>query len=188
MSLDVGLNSLKIEETGEYAYVPYDDLAKLMYYLNCVFTVLQINEDKKFIDFKHYMDLTQEEQKHVFFLAVLFSPDILIEKGVFLENPDLLDYGDNNKFLKLTDERIGIHVDQEIFVGERYVKVLEVMVCNKKWLNRNYYEPKERTKNLLKYKKYGSENGCCSKSNGKIIFCSIFIIFYLILFVKRLLS
>ena len=98
-----------------------------------------------------------------------------------MENPDLLDYGDNNKFLKLTDESIGIHVDQEIFVGERYVKVLKVMVCNKKWLNRNYYEPKERTKNLLKYKKYGSENGCCSKSNGKIIFCSIFIIFYLIL-------
>ena len=43
MSATLGINRLKIESTGQTVNVPTDNYAKLMYYLKCVFTVIQYN-------------------------------------------------------------------------------------------------------------------------------------------------
>ena len=49
MSATLDYNSLKIEATGSETLVPNNNLAKLMYYLSCVFAVIQYNEDNKFL-------------------------------------------------------------------------------------------------------------------------------------------
>ena len=46
-----------------------------------------------------------------------------------------------NDFLKITDERIGVHVNQEIMIGGRSVKVLHIMVCKNNWLDKYYNIP-----------------------------------------------
>ena len=46
-----------------------------------------------------------------------------------------------NDFLKITDERIGVHVNEEIMIGGRTVKVLHIMVCKNEWLNKYYNIP-----------------------------------------------
>ena len=72
MSATLGLNSLKIEEFGSETFIPSNDIAKLMYYLSCVFAVIQYNEDSKFSDYEHYYNLSKEDEKAVIVLALLF--------------------------------------------------------------------------------------------------------------------
>ncbi len=47
----------------------------------------------------------------------------------------------NNQFYRIEDERIGIHVSQELIIGGSSVKVLKLMACNDTWLSRNYFNP-----------------------------------------------
>jgi len=143
MALNYDYNSLKVETTGQTVYVPNNDLARLMYYLDCVLAVIQYEEDSRLTDYQNYLRLTEEEKKAVYALAALFQPKIFIDAGVFLPKPSLVPYGKSNQFYKITDDRIGIHVNQEIVIGGRVVRVLEVMAFTQEWLNRNYIEPLE---------------------------------------------
>ena len=152
MSATLGINRLKIESTGKTVNVPTDNYAKLMYYLNCVFTVIQYNNDTKLIDYQHYYNLNDNEKNIVLELAKLFDPIIFIKAKIFIYNPNI----SSNEFLKITDERVGVHVSEEIMIGGKAVKVLEIMVCNESWLSRNYYNP---LKNIEKEKKYRGSSG-----------------------------
>ena len=143
MALNYDYNSLKVETTGQTVYVPNNDLARLMYYLDCVLAVIQYEEDSRLTDYQNYLRLTEEEKKAVYALAALFQPNIFINAGVFIPKASLVPYGKSNQFYKITDDRIGIHVNQEIVIGGRVVRVLEVMAFTQDWLNRNYIEPLE---------------------------------------------
>ena len=60
-----------------------------------------------------------------------------------------------NQFYQITDERIGMVVNNEFLIGGRTVKVLKVMACNLNWLKKYYFTP---WKNILEltnqYKSY----------------------------------
>ena len=45
MSINLDFNSLNVEKIGRTVNVPNNDLARLMYYLNCVASVIQYDED-----------------------------------------------------------------------------------------------------------------------------------------------
>ena len=77
----------------------------------------------------------------LFELVLIFNPKYFIEKGVFIVNEDLLPGNLSNQFYKITDERIGLHVSDQMFIGGRTVNVLKVMACSKDWLLRNYFIP-----------------------------------------------
>ena len=144
MSATFGINRLRIESTGTLTNVPNADIAKLMYYIDCVLTVIEYDRNSKLTDYQHYYNLNNEEKKAVFTLAILFKPEIFIDSGIFVVNADLLPNGVSNDFFKITDERIGVHVNQEIMVGGKAVKVLRIMVCKDSWLDNNYYYPIKR--------------------------------------------
>ena len=80
MSATLGINKLKIEPVGSTVTVPNNNIAKLMYYLSCVLKVIQYNQNSKLIDFEHYYNLNNEEKKLVYQLALLFKPEIFLEK------------------------------------------------------------------------------------------------------------
>jgi len=126
---------------GERTSVPNDNVAKLMYYLSCVDIVINYNEIDRLTDYQNYDLLTKDDMVELFKLVLLFNPKIFIDAGIFIIDESLLPYDLDNQIYKITDERIGIYVNDEIMIGGRNVKVLKVMACNEDWLVRNYYRP-----------------------------------------------
>jgi hypothetical protein len=91
---------------------------------------------------------------------------------------DLLPDSSGNKFYKITDERIGVHVSQQVMIGGRAVKVLNIMACNSSWINRNYITPLERITNEIKnrslqtqqnYPAINSEQRVITYSNRQVV-------------------
>ena len=140
---------------GERTSVPDDDVAKLMYYLSCVDVVINYNEIDRLTDYENYDLLSVEDMSELFKLVLLFNPKIFVDAGIFILDEYLLPFDMDNQFYEITDERIGLHVNNEILIGGRIVKVLKVMACNESWLLRNYFRP---WKNILeltdRYKRY----------------------------------
>ena len=134
-------NQVQIRPFGQKTDVPKDDVAKLMYYLSCVDAVINYNEIDKLTDYDNYDLLTVEDITELFKLVLLFNPEIFINAGIFIIDESLLPEGMGNQFYEITDERIGLHVDDEILIGGRTVKVLKVMACDEGWLKRNYINP-----------------------------------------------
>ena len=149
MSIDLGYNSLLIERTGVKADVPDNKIAKLMYYLKCIRSLLPgfFDEEKykNCFDYNKYDSISFTEKDYIIELALLFNPEILIKKQIIIvtDNEKLLN-GTTNAFYKITDKRIGLHVNSEILIGGKIITVIEIMVCTQYWLNDNYFEPIEK--------------------------------------------
>ena len=141
MSATIGIANIKVENVTIKTSVANNDLAKLMYYLACVFSVVQYDESNKLADYENYNQLSEEEKKLVYTLSILFNPKIFISAGAFVVKPELLPSHKSNAFFKITDERIGVHISNEIMIGGRVLKVLKIMVCKMNWLNKYYYSP-----------------------------------------------
>ena len=142
MSGVFNFNRMQVQELSTHRVnVPDNDIARLMYYLSCVDTVINYQEIDRLSDYKNYASITREEFVELFNLVMILNPKFFIEKGVFIINQNLLPYDLGNQFYQITDERIGIHVNSEMLIGGRSVKVLRIMACNKDWLIRYYFNP-----------------------------------------------
>ena len=141
MSATLGVNKFSVERTGVTAEVPNNNLANLMYYLKSVFSVIQLEGLSKYTDYNNYHNLTYAEKKTVYELASKLSPSLFLNVGVFVVAPELIEGNYSNEFFKITDERIGFHVNREIMIGGRAVKVLKIMACTNDWLEKNYFSP-----------------------------------------------
>ena len=75
-SATLGINKFSVERIGVQVQVPNTNLARLMYYLKCIFTVIQYYESNKLSDYQNYYYLTEDEKKTVLALATLFDPKI----------------------------------------------------------------------------------------------------------------
>ena len=87
----------------------------------------------------------------------------------------------DNEFYQITDQRIGIHVNQEIIIGGKTVRVLKIMACNSSWLNRNYINPVENITNRIRYQAqpiqlYSNNNNNSNKCYRWIICCVLIIV------------
>lgn len=154
MTSTFGINNLTVEPYGNVTTIPDNIVAKLMYYLDCVSNIVQY-DDNTFTDYQNYDKLNEEEIAAVFALAIVLHPQLFIDAKIFIVNPDLLiDAG--NQFYKITDETIGVHVNQEIMIGGRTVKVLNVMACNENWLTKYYYTPINAVNRMISEKKYNN--------------------------------
>ena len=163
MALTLGYKSLKVEDNTVEVQVPENDTAKLMYYLSCVSTVIMYDKANKLTDYKNYDLLTIDEMADVYACAILLNPKMFLDAGIFIINPNLLTRGLCNQFYKITDSRVGVHVNQEIAVGGVSVKVLQIMVCDESWINKYYIRPLEnleaiRRRNANRYQIDSSPN------------------------------
>lgn len=143
MTTSLGLNRVQINFYGEKVIVPDDNIAKLMYYLSCVATVIEYNDPNILLDYRNYDRLNNKERQAVYELATLFDPQIFISNKIFIVNANLLPDNLSNKFVKITDETIGIHANHEIMIGGKVRKVLNFMICEPSWLNEYYHIPRE---------------------------------------------
>ena len=140
-------NRMGIKAIGQRTSVPDNDLARLMYYLSCVDTVIQYHEIDRLTDYQNYDSLDVEDITVLLELVILFNPKFLVDKGIFILDESLLPNDLDNQFYQITDERIGIHINNGIMVSGRTVKVLKVMACDEEWIFRNYINPLKRAFN-----------------------------------------
>ena len=150
MSATLARKNLQIRAFGSKANVPKNPIANLMYYLNCVATVIDYH-DPLLTDYHNYELLSGEELLAVYQLATLLNPQLFIQAGIFIVDQNLLlDF--SNQFYEIADETIGIHVNSEIIIGGKTVKVLKVMACNENWLVDSYYKPMNQINTLIREK------------------------------------
>jgi len=74
-----------IRDISRSVSVPQNPKAKLMYYLNCVATVIQLDDHalSRLRNYQSYYLLSDEETDALLALVILFSPDELIGKVFF---------------------------------------------------------------------------------------------------------
>ena len=143
MSVSLGYQSLNVKPIGQTVTVPDNSLARLMYYLDCVFTVIQYDQSSRLTDYQRYYLLSKEEEQTVLGLVALFNPKVMSDLSLFIVSRNLVPYGSSNEFYQITDDRIGVHVNSEVVIGGRVVKVLKIMACTEDWIYINYINPAE---------------------------------------------
>ena len=128
MSATLAMKNIKVRAFGTTTTVPNNSIALLMYYLNCVATVIDV-DDRRLTDYQNFDELSGEELVTVYALAKVFHPSIFINAGIFIVDPKLL-FDTSNQFYEITDETIGFHVNTEIMIGGKVRKVRKLMACN----------------------------------------------------------
>ena len=106
MSLEFKSQNLNIKAIGSKATVPDNNLAKLMYYLHCVFSVIQLEGNDQYTQYQNYNLVTKEEEIEIIGLVKLYEPKIMIKLNLFIVDPYLVPSDVSNEFFELTDERI----------------------------------------------------------------------------------
>ena len=154
MSATLGMKNTNVKMIGNLVNVPNNIIAKLMYYLSCVATVIDY-KDNTLTNFRNYDELSVEEIFAVYELAKILNPSFFTHAGIFIVDQRLL-VNSNNQFYEITDETIGVHVNEAIMIGGRTVKVLKLMACNDRWLSDNYYGPIQNMDTLIRGKIYQS--------------------------------
>ena len=148
MSATLAMKNIKVRAFGTTTTVPNNSIALLMYYLNCVATVIDV-DDRRLTDYQNFDELSGEELVTVYALAKVFHPSIFINAGIFIVDPKLL-FDTSNQFYEITDETIGVHVNTEIMIGGKVRKVRKLMACNNKWLSENYFMPIQELDDIVR--------------------------------------
>ena len=141
MCASLGFNKIRIKDDSVKTTVPDNDVARLMYYLKCVSTVLNYKGFSQYTNYNKYYNLSRKEVNEVIQLANLFNPVILMRAKVFIPKEDL-DTG--NRFFKITDESMNFHAIRQIVIVGITTKVLSIMLFKFSWLNKNYFLPLKR--------------------------------------------
>ena len=135
------------EKLLQFQYTPNpeldNDISKLMYYLNCINIVIQVNIYHKYIDYLNPNNISKEEEEIILNLALKYKPKILIDNGVFILNQNLLKENSSNEFYQLNDERIETKVNPEILIEGNVINPTQLMACNYGWISTYYHEPIE---------------------------------------------
>ncbi|CAF3345640.1 unnamed protein product [Rotaria socialis] len=138
-------NEVEIERTGVSANVPYNDVARLMYYLHCACTSIDCNDDaaiQRFTNYQNWSYLSLDEKKALVVLCYSFSPDVLDNK-VFFQSDELCG-NSTNQFYKISQLRHEILASESIVIAGRTRQVNKIMTYKMQWMTTYYIEPMRR--------------------------------------------
>ena len=141
MEASLNYDRFRFKDTSVNVTVPNNDIARLMYYLDCVSSVLNYNGLKAYTNFNNYYNLSEQDMRELLELINIFNPKILMDVGVFMKAENL---DNNNAFIQITNESMKIHADQEIVIGGIVTRALKIMLFKSNWAINYYYNPKQR--------------------------------------------
>ena len=129
-----------IRDISRDASVPQNPKAKLMYYLNCVASVIQLDDRalSRLRNYQNYYLLSDEETDALLAFVILFSPDELIGK-VFFPSEDC--GGGSNQFFQLSAVSYMLAVADNIVIGGERKRVGKIMFFKRSWMENNYLSP-----------------------------------------------
>lgn len=138
-------NEVELARTGVTVSVPNNDVARLMYYLNCVCVVIDCANDpdiQRFTSYNNWHHLSTEEQKLLVVLCYKFSPDVFDNK-VFFQS-DALCQDSPNEFYEIRQVRNQLLVADSIIIAGQQRHVNKIMAYKLAWMQSFYVEPMQR--------------------------------------------
>ena len=134
----------QIRDTTKVANVPNNDIAKLMYYLNCVCYCINYNDNdiQRYTNYSRWASLSDQEDRMVFILAVSLSPDLFIGKVFFPS--DELSRGMTGRFYEIGQIRHQLVVVPSLVIAGRTCQVNRILAFKQEWLKEYYIDPINR--------------------------------------------
>lgn len=161
MAFVVGRNEIGIRETGRRVTVPDNNIAKLMYYLHCVLTTIDSNDEseiRRFTDYQNWRRLSNDEQKQLVVLCYTLSPDVFEDKVFFQSDALCEDLG--NKFYEISQVRQRLVAVQSIVVAGQAKRVNQIMTYKNSWMRTYYLEPMRNEAQRLSENERRRRRGC----------------------------
>ena len=141
MAAFMGRTEVKVRETGHKVTVPNNDIAKLMYYIDCVCSCIEPDDSStisRLRDYKNYDRLSSDEETQLLALCLALSPEKLTGT-IFHPATDCGDF--NNKFLELSAVKTNLLVTESLVIGGHRRKILKIMMYEKVWVEKYYINP-----------------------------------------------
>ena len=128
LSSNINYQKLDVQQIRNFAAIQDYYLAKLMYYLACVFRVIQYDGAERYIKYREYDSLSSEDEKAVLNLVGILNPKVMVDNYLFLLDQRFVTASQSNQFFELLDNRLlGIPINSEVVIGGVSRKVLKVM-------------------------------------------------------------
>ena len=132
-----------IKDISNSVTVPDNPKAKLMYYLECMTTVLQLDgidaDLRRLTNYRRHSDLSHRDTLTLIHLCQVLSPYVLQDKCIF--QSDVLCGNMANKFYSIESVRNNLLVAGNIMIGGRSQRVSKIMTYTNAWLRKNYWNP-----------------------------------------------
>jgi hypothetical protein len=132
-----------LKPTSSAVNVPSAPKARLMYYLDCISTVLNLDNTDEDINrlrnfSQHYL-LTDDETKVLVALCYMISPDVLTGKCMFQD--DDMCGASQNCFFELSSVESQFLVTDSVLIGGQRTRVQNIMCYKESWLINNWLLP-----------------------------------------------
>ena len=132
---------VSLEKTGQSCTVPNDYRARLMYYLSCIGSLLDMRNNetqRKYQDYQNYSRIQSlSDKKTLLYLCAVFSPDELDDQCIF--HSEKID--SDNEFFEIKQVENTFGVSDSVLIGGQRTRVAKVMVYKMSWMRRNFLEP-----------------------------------------------
>jgi hypothetical protein len=138
-------NKIDFERIGVEANVPNNDVARLMYYLRCVCTSINCNNDpdiQRFTNYNNWSYLSNTEQKALLVFCYTFSPDEFNDRVFF--HSDVLCGERTNEFYTINQVRHQLVVAESIVIAGQVRVVNQIMTYKMEWMRTYYIDPMRR--------------------------------------------
>ncbi|XP_060562324.1 uncharacterized protein LOC132721954 [Ruditapes philippinarum] len=135
MAAFFGRTKVGIQRSSINVSIANDPKAKLMYYLDCMCSVLDLSDTDNLNRLRYYgqyNSLTEKETDALVALCFLLSPDVLSGKVIFQD--DSMCGDKNNEFYKIEAVRNNLVICDSIIIGGQRRVVSQIMAFKQQWL------------------------------------------------------
>lgn len=143
MAFALGFRDIDVKKTGVSCTVPNHAKARLMYYLNCMCTALDLSRTsqnlRRLRDYKNYFSLSSNETKELIVLCTLLNPIMLTNKCIF--HSEEACGNSSNEFYEINSRRTTFAAVQSVMIGSVRANVSKIMCYTMSWLKTYYIEP-----------------------------------------------
>ncbi|KAK3087776.1 hypothetical protein FSP39_010472 [Pinctada imbricata] len=143
MALIANRNQIGIKSVGTTVHCANVPRAKLMFYLDCICTVLELDDPdiNRLKDYDNYWRLSDEEEIQLLIYCAMLSPDKLIEKCIFFDKDGDICGSGLNAFFEISAVQNRVLVTENILVGNHQRHVKQIMYFKKDFLDDYYFTP-----------------------------------------------
>ncbi|XP_060573884.1 uncharacterized protein LOC132731687 [Ruditapes philippinarum] len=142
MAAVMGRTEVGIKRIGGSVVIANNPRAKLMYYLDCICSVLDLSDTDNLArlrNYKQYFSLSEAETDTLVTFCVLLSPDELCGKVIF---QDIEMCGNSsNRFYEISMVHKNLLVADSVIIGGRSRAVSKIMAFKPDWLVKYWRDP-----------------------------------------------
>ena len=153
-------HALPCLDTTKPINIPNNDLAKVMYYLDCICYCIDYRDRhiQRYTNYTKSSLLSQKEVEAVFLLALKLSPDQLLGKVFFPS--DVFNCDVDGKFYEMNQVRHHLVIPPSLMIADRKCQIQNVLAFKESWLIEYYLEPMNRLAQNFRFQHRGKKKSC----------------------------